>query len=345
MNAHGRNRVTGMAWLTLVIGAISISSPGAEPVSTTPEGRAIAFLSREVPRWSRENRCFSCHNNGDAARALYHAVSRGYAVEDHALAETTGWLAEPDRWDRNGGDGPFSDKRLARVQFAAALAAAHRAGRVTDPQVLRRACDRLVRDQAADGSWPLEGEDEPGSPAAYGRSLATYLARKALESGASDRFRGPIEKADRWLLGHEVETVIDAAVMLMATSSDRSPRAATVRGRSLDLLRKAQSRDGGWGPFVKSPPEVFDTAMALIGLATSADSHGTRPHLLLGRSFLVARQQADGGWIETTRPSGAESYAQRISTSGWATMALLATRESALPAGAGTDPERQAHGR
>ena len=64
-----------------------------------------------------------------------------------------------------------------------------------------------------------------------------------------------------------------------------------------------------------------------------------------GRAFLIARQQADGSWPETTRPSGAESYAQRISTTGWATLALLATRESASPAGAGTDPERQAHRR
>jgi len=86
MNAHLRNRATGMAWLAVVISAIPISSPGAEPVNASPEGRAIAFLSREVPRWSRENHCFSCHNNGDGARALYHAVSRGYAVEDHALA-------------------------------------------------------------------------------------------------------------------------------------------------------------------------------------------------------------------------------------------------------------------
>ena len=41
------------------------------PAAPDPEGRALAFLCREVPRWSRENHCFSCHNNGDAARALY----------------------------------------------------------------------------------------------------------------------------------------------------------------------------------------------------------------------------------------------------------------------------------
>ena len=37
----------------------------------------------------------------------------------------------------------------------------------------------------------------------------------------------------------------------------------------------------------------------------------------------MARQEPDGGWVETTRPSGNQSYAQRVSTSGWATLALL----------------------
>lgn len=43
-----------------------------------------------------------------------------------------------------------------------------------------------------------------------------------------------------------------------------------------------------------------------------------------GRKYLVAQQQADGSWNETTRPSGAVSYAERLSTVGWATQALLA---------------------
>jgi hypothetical protein len=339
------NQPASTLWLAFATAFLcSASAPAAEPAEATPEGRAIAFLAREVPRWSRENRCFSCHNNGDAARALYDGLRRGYAGAGTALVETTGWLTDPDRWDRNGGDGPFSDKRLARVQFATALAAAHRAGQVKDPQVLLRAGERLARDQATDGSWPLEGENEPGSPATYGRFLATYLARDTLQSAAADRFKQPIGRADIWLLDHKIENVIDASVMLMATASNSSPRAASLRGRSLDLLRTAQSDDGGWGPSVKSPPEAFDTALALLALVKAGDLPGCRSLISRGRPFLIAEQQPDGGWIETTRPRGAESYAQRISTSGWATLALLATRDWPSPAGVGTDPERQAHG-
>jgi hypothetical protein len=41
---------------------------------------------------------------------------------------------------------------------------------------------------------------------------------------------------------------------------------------------------------------------------------------------VIAAQQEDGGWPETTRPTGGTSHAQRISTTGWATLALLGTR-------------------
>jgi len=46
-----------------------------------------------------------------------------------------------------------------------------------------------------------------------------------------------------------------------------------------------------------------------------------------GRAYLVAAQLADGSWPETTRPAGADSYAQRLSTTGWTTLALLATAD------------------
>ena len=45
-----------------------------------------------------------------------------------------------------------------------------------------------------------------------------------------------------------------------------------------------------------------------------------------GRERLAALQEKDGNWRETTRPSGAESYAQRVSTTAWAALALIETR-------------------
>jgi len=42
-------------------------------------------------------------------------------------------------------------------------------------------------------------------------------------------------------------------------------------------------------------------------------------------------QESDGGWPETTRPSGSQSYAERISTTGWVVYALLETAAGKPP--------------
>jgi hypothetical protein len=236
-------------------------------------------------------------------------------------------LSKPAGWDHNGGDGPFSDKRLARVAFTAALATALRTGTTRDRAALIDAAVRLARDQADDGSWTLEGEETPGSPAAYGRALATFLARESLATADPVRFRPAIVRADDWLMRREILTVGDASVALMAAAVTAPPSSVARRRSALELLGRAQSEDGGWGPYVTSPPEPFDTAIALLGLARCGDSSdSTRRMIARGRAFLVAGQGDDGGWPETTRPAGGTSYAQRISTTGWATLALLATR-------------------
>jgi hypothetical protein len=71
--------------------ALTASGFGDGPAGggTAPEARAVALLAREVPRWARENHCFSCHNNGDAARALYEASRLGLRVPADATAATT----------------------------------------------------------------------------------------------------------------------------------------------------------------------------------------------------------------------------------------------------------------
>ena len=63
-----------------------------------PEQRAIEFLLREVPAWPAENQCFSCHNNGYAARALFAATRAGHSVPPESIRVTLEWLAR-DLWN------------------------------------------------------------------------------------------------------------------------------------------------------------------------------------------------------------------------------------------------------
>lgn len=303
----------------------------AHQVTSDPRLRAelhaVDFLKREVPAWSRENHCFSCHNNGDGARALYAAGQKGHRIPTRVLKETTAWLARPDRWEKNKGDPGFSDQRLANIQFAASLLAATESSHVRGRGKLKEAARKVAADQSADGSWPVDAGNAVGSPATYGTTLATFMAWRVLRSADAPGTAEAVRKASKWLHQSPTTTVLGAATSILALTHDGTEAARDQRQEGLDLLRRAQTHDGGWGPYADSPPETFDTAIALLALAEMRETTGVKEMMLQGRNFLLTLQQPDGGWPATTRPPGGQSYAQRISTTGWATLALLATPE------------------
>jgi squalene cyclase len=305
-----------------LLGPLAVTLAG---LMAGPEQRAVSYLAREVPRWARENKCYSCHNNGDAVRALLTAVRLSHPVPPDALDDTRRWLKRPEQWDHNGGKGPYSDKKLARIQFAAALVTAVEAGLINDRKPLFRAAELVVEHQEQDGSWQVDAPGTIGSPVTYGSCLATYQARRILQSADARRYQPAIASADRWFRKVAVKTVLDAAAVLWALETAEDPDARTQRQHCLLLIRQGESEKGGWGPYVQSMPEPFDTAVVLLALGRHREP-ATQPMIQRGRAYLVSVQQRDGSWPETTRPRGAESYAQRLSTTGWATLALLGTR-------------------
>jgi hypothetical protein len=309
----------------LAAGCASGPAPHAEDAAA--ETRALAFLSREVPAWSRDNGCFSCHNNGDAARALYFASRMRGPVERSALADTTSWVKQPQRWADNKGDPGFSDQRLADLQFAASLLAAVEAGLVRDRRPLQQAARRIAAGQDETGAWPVEPQNAVGSPATWGTALATYMAWRTLRA-APDASAVAIAmgKAREWLAQLAPANVPAAATLLLWSADDGGKDALAGRSEARALLQSAQGSDGGWGPYAQSPSEVFDTALALLALAELPPDPDTRARIRRGRQFLAGAQLPDGSWPATTRPSGGTSYAQQMSTTGWATLALLRTR-------------------
>lgn len=308
-----------------VVVMTSLVSCGPRASVDDPESRAIAYLARHVSGWPKDNGCFSCHNNGDAARALFIARRRGREVPDEALTETLSWLQSPDRWVGDQGNDEHQDLRLARLQFAAALMSALDAGVKTRSETVVRAAVAVSAEQRADGSWRVEPEGTVGSPTTYGAVLATHIAREVLSKAPSTRVNVALSKAETWIKSREVHTVLDAASMVLALRADIAAETTLLRERCFEIIEKTQSSDGGWGPFATSPPEVFDTALVVLALAPYREKSRWREVRRRGRRFLLACQQPDGSWIETTRPSGDTSYAMHISTTAWATMALVET--------------------
>ncbi|CAN5338189.1 hypothetical protein BH10PLA2_BH10PLA2_35340 [soil metagenome] len=307
---------SSLAIAGLILSSLTDETTPGKGVSS-PEERAISYLGTEVPRWQTENHCYSCHNNGDGARGLMAAQKAGYSLAPGSLDNTQAWLAQPTNWDHNGGEGGFSDKVLARIQFARALADTKSRSRAA----ASAAAAWLARDQQPDGSWKID-DGGTGSPCTYGNALATAQACQVIELLTPGRHAAAIERAERWLVKQERHCVLDAVAVLFGVNKGF----AEIRQAAVEELLATQGTDGGWGLYPVSPTEPFDTAVAMLALARCPRNYRIQQALARGRDYLVAAQQPDGGWIETTRPAGAVSYAQRLSTTGWATLALLATR-------------------
>jgi len=60
----------------------------------------------------------------------------------------------------------------------------------------------------------------------------------------------------------------------------------------------------------------------VLALLTVRNAESTQM-ISRAKDYLVGSQNSDGSWPETTRPPNGESYAQRISTTAWALLALL----------------------
>jgi len=262
------------------------------------ESRAIEYLTAEVQSWRGGNGCFSCHNNGDGARALLVAHQRGVPVPQEPLRETIGWLTKPDSWD---------PKPLARVQFAAAMQAARTARMVDSSEASARAAELIAGDQSTDGHWKVDEELAPGSAVTYGPVLGTWLARSFLKDVDHQRYQLAIERADAWMKSTQPKHVLDLAALVWAL------------GRKEDVARliQQQTANGSWNA------EPFDTAVALIALTGQRNCEQCVQAAKRGRHYLLSSQLEPGGWPGTTRPAGGGSYAQHISTSAWALLALL----------------------
>jgi hypothetical protein len=315
----------------LLAGFAAMASSGAQAPS--PESRAVAYLVKEVPRWKAEHPCYSCHNNGDATRALLAARQRGHDIGS-ALDDTLAFLNDPARWDQNKTQGGDDDKPLARLHFASALAASEAAA--PKPSAALVAAARIIEaDQKQDGSWTLDASQSLGSPTTYGTALATASARSTLIAAGREPDDFAVAQIDRWMRTVEVANVIDAAAVVLGLGISEDVMGDKQRRQCLAILREGQSKDGGWGPFVSAAPQVFDTAVAVLALTqllveprlarSTYRVEELKDAIARGRVWLVAQQRSDGSWPETTRPANQESYAQRISTTGWALLALLAT--------------------
>ncbi len=167
----------------------------------SPEQRAIAYLVQEVPSWSeRQRSAFPATTTAMASAPFDTALRLHYPVPAHSLADSSSWLKRPTQWDKNPGNPAFSDEKLARIQFAAALVAGVAAGSIEESSAVAEAAASLsLPDQEKDGSWQIDVGTFLGSPVTYGPTLATVTALQTLEAAHQPSFSPSIARP-----GHSV---------------------------------------------------------------------------------------------------------------------------------------------
>ena len=319
--------LTSVLALVLLSPVLSVAQPAP---ADSPEARAVSYLSKEVPKWHTTNGCYSCHNNGDGARALLMASHRGYDVGP-SLETSLAFLRAPETWATTKVL-IEANRPLGRVSYAAALATAGERD-ATPAKALVQAAGLIIGDQQADGSWSPYPAHTDATPVTYGPALATWLARSTLIAAGREPDDFAVAQTDRWLRTYEVVHTADAAGVLLAMNVTSDVMADKQRAISLSILRRAQTSDGGWGPSADATPTVFHSALAILALQQYVSDprlarstyrpEELRDALDRGRRWLASQQLPDGSWPETMREAGKKSYAQKISTTSWALMALL----------------------
>ena len=218
--------------------------------------------------------------------------------------------------------GGIDDKPLARIQFASALRLAVAAGHAT-PSVLREAAGFVAADQGADGSWPLDSSQSLGSPTTYGAVLATAAAVNVLRAAGRTDLQPAIAKGDAWLRAVQPSRPCSTRPACCSACSARAtkPPSGSAHRRSPSSAKASHKTAAGVLRHLGAAGIRHGARRARPRGAARADAGSA---IARGRAYLVAQQLDDGSWPETTRPANQESYAQRISTTGWALLALLA---------------------
>lgn len=299
-------------------------TPRERPPLSASLRRAHDFLAEELARWRGEERCASCHHDGDAARVLWSSATGVESRRGAELATHGARLVDLELWRNPRADPRSGDERLALVQRAAALHAALAQGAELDPAAVEGTLEALRAEQEESGCWLGSGSTELGGPVTYGPFLATAVVLEVLGARGDLASARAVRRGRAWLASAAPRATIEHAAVAWALVAPRDGRERVARDGSVAALLARGASSGGFAPWQEGPSEVFDTALALIALEAQPAAPDLARISAAARGFLECEQEPDGGWPETTRPAGGTSRAHRVSTSAWAAQALAA---------------------
>jgi hypothetical protein len=333
-----------LAILVLRAGAVAPAEPAALPppkVNTAVE-KALPLLMKGAKGHIAARTCFACHNQGIPILAFTTARERGFSVRDEDLKQQVQFIAaflEHNRENYRQGKGQGGQVDTA----GSALLALELSGWQPDATTEAVVEYLLLQDKKLD-HWRRSGNRPPSEASDF---TPTYLAIRALRKwgtpGQQERIAKRIEVVREWLLQATAQDTEDRVFRLWAL------RAAGAEDKdvlpAVQVLRRGQRKDGGWGQTDAMDSDAYATASALVALHQAGNLPVSDPVYERGVAFLLKSQLADGSWLVRSRskpfqtyfesgfPHGKDQFISMAATA-WATTALaLACPPAVKPAG------------
>jgi outer membrane protein OmpA-like peptidoglycan-associated protein len=290
--------------------------------------RGIEWLQPAAVEWQRNNQCFGCHVQAQAAMGLAVATRNGYLVSRPAVQELTDYMrilqdadgmesgmllvdnqsvmiAQPaGKGSHTPADQPIMATLFAAMSFAYLD---QMADTKRDPTLLKFA-DWLAAKQQPTGEV-LPDLDE--APICQGSFMTTANAALAfmqafVESGDS-RYQAAGVKAIDFIAAAKPVTTQDEAFSILALSHFGNPQQQALVNGLIAHLKAEQGSNGGWSESRGSPgPNAFATGQVLYAFKESGvDTRSAE--FVRGVKYLLHTQEDTGAWpvqnSATGRPS------------------------------------------
>ena len=244
--------------------------------------RALDYIFVKGEAWIKERKCVSCHMIPHMMWSLTAASQSGFKLPSEKAKELTQWSLEDAKSELPGSEG------LAQMILA-------KGGRVPqEKSFIAQFVDALRNRQRADGSWGIGGQTpEQKRPRAESTEVVTMWAALALDQELGESAKPSVDRAREFISKpgprHSNEWFV--ARFLFANRFGEME----VAEKMVDLLRRAQNEDGGWGWLNGMESDAIATGQTLYALSFAPKDKTSRL-ISRGRAFLQKTQRENGSW-------------------------------------------------
>ena len=187
---------------------------------------------------------------------------------------------------------------------------------------LTRIADWLVSKQQPDGRWPIDHQEAPvdqGEVMVTGGALMTLKAARRAE--AKPAYDQAAQKAVTWLRRTTNGTTQDLTFAVMGLKAGGVGDDDVDVKRLIDMLRRRQKSDGGWGETESLGSNGYATGQVLYtyklaGVPIDDES------FLRGAIWLLQHQSPDGSWQQINSQQTRSDRASNFATTMWAVIGL-----------------------